>query len=86
MRRSVEEGVNSRFVTGDRVHAVLKVRKDFFAVWYFCLIIYCRKCRICLHSVLPSIWTAPFRFLSSPSYSCEERPQAAADALRVVAP
>lgn len=26
MRRSVEEGVNSRFVTGDRVQAVLKVR------------------------------------------------------------
>lgn len=25
MRRSVEEGVNSRFVTGDRVEAVLKV-------------------------------------------------------------
>jgi len=25
MRRSVEEGVNSRFVTGDRVQAVLKV-------------------------------------------------------------
>ncbi len=26
MRRSVEEGVNSRFVTGDRVEAILKVR------------------------------------------------------------
>lgn len=26
MRRSVEEGVTSRFVTGGRVHAVLKVR------------------------------------------------------------
>ena len=25
MRRSVEEGVNSRFVTGDRVEAILKV-------------------------------------------------------------
>ena len=25
MRRSVEEGVNSRFVTGDRVQAVIKV-------------------------------------------------------------
>jgi hypothetical protein len=25
MRRSVEEGLNSRFVTGDRVQAVLKV-------------------------------------------------------------
>ena len=25
MRRSVEEGVNSRFVTGDRVEALLKV-------------------------------------------------------------
>jgi hypothetical protein len=25
MRRSVEEGVNSRFVTGDRVELVLKV-------------------------------------------------------------
>ena len=26
MRRSVEEGVNNRFVTGDRLVAVLKVR------------------------------------------------------------
>jgi len=26
MRRSVDEGVNSRFVTGERVEAVLKVR------------------------------------------------------------
>lgn len=26
MRRSIDEGVNSRFVTGDRVQAVLKVR------------------------------------------------------------
>lgn len=25
MRRSIEEGVNSRFVTGDRVEAILKV-------------------------------------------------------------
>lgn len=25
MRRSVEEGVNSRFVTGERVEAILKV-------------------------------------------------------------
>lgn len=25
MRRSVEEGVNNRFVTGDRLQAVLKV-------------------------------------------------------------
>lgn len=25
MRRSVDEGVNSRFVTGDRVEAILKV-------------------------------------------------------------
>lgn len=32
MRRSVEEGVNSRFVTGDRVHAVLKVRKTLFSI------------------------------------------------------
>lgn len=30
MRRSVEEGVNSRFVTGDRVQAVLKVRRKAF--------------------------------------------------------
>lgn len=28
MRRSVEEGVNSRFVTGDRVEAILKVRSQ----------------------------------------------------------
>ena len=26
LRRSVSEGVNSRFVTGDRVEAILKVR------------------------------------------------------------
>ena len=25
MRRSIEEGVNSRFVTGERVEAILKV-------------------------------------------------------------
>lgn len=29
MRRSVEEGVNNRFVTGDRLVAVLKVRPSF---------------------------------------------------------
>jgi hypothetical protein len=29
MRRSVEEGVNSRFVTGDRIRAVLKVSYSF---------------------------------------------------------
>lgn len=28
MRRSVEEGVNSRFVTGDRVEAILKVGSE----------------------------------------------------------
>lgn len=29
MRRSVEEGVTSRFVTGDRVEAILKVSQCF---------------------------------------------------------
>lgn len=33
MRRSVEEGVNSRFVTGDRVQAVLKVRSHHFVIF-----------------------------------------------------
>lgn len=34
MRRSVEEGVNSRFVTGDRVEAMLKVSytSTFFSI------------------------------------------------------
>ena len=31
MRRSMEEGVNSRFVTGDRLEAVLKV--SFYDFW-----------------------------------------------------
>ena len=38
MRRSIEEGVNSRFVTGDRVQAVLKVSFLFYVV-VLCLII-----------------------------------------------
>jgi hypothetical protein len=29
MRRSIDEGVNSRFVTGDRLEAVLKVQSPF---------------------------------------------------------
>lgn len=41
MRRSVEEGVNSRFVTGDRVQAVLKVRQSLstfrLALMFYCL-------------------------------------------------
>lgn len=32
MRRSVEEGVNSRFVTGDRVQAVLKVNDSLISL------------------------------------------------------
>jgi len=32
MRRSIEEGVNSRFVTGDRIQAVLRVRTSIFAL------------------------------------------------------
>ena len=33
MRRSVEEGMNSRFVTGERVEALLKVCPDWLLVF-----------------------------------------------------
>ena len=57
MRRSVEEGVISRFVTGERVQAVLKVfllpsNKTFHDIIY-------RKCQILLLLVLRSTWTVP---------------------------
>jgi hypothetical protein len=47
MRRSVEEGVNSRFVTGDRVQAVLKYvrRQVYFSLTGCVLIPLIRKCQ-----------------------------------------
>ena len=56
MRRSVEEGVNSRFVTGDRVQAVLKVCTLNIDVG-LSIDLFARKCQISLHLALQSIWT-----------------------------
>jgi hypothetical protein len=60
MRRSVEEGVTSRFVTGERIQALLKVCVFVLVALSFpepCDSCTCRKRLILGRSELPSIWT-----------------------------
>lgn len=59
MRRLVGEGVNNRFVTGDRLEAMLKVCSSSLSVSLFRLTMYRRKYPISPHLVQQSIWTAP---------------------------
>ena len=59
MRRLVGEGVNNRFVTGDRLEAMLKVRSSSHSVSLLCLTLYRRKHPTSPHSVPQNIWTAP---------------------------
>lgn len=56
MRRSVEEGLSSRFVTGDRVQAVIKVSVTRDVCFPHSDKHKYRKCPILLHLEPPSIW------------------------------
>lgn len=59
MRRLVGEGVNNRFVTGERLEAMLKVRRLSHVVSLPCLILFRRKHPTSPHLVQQSIWTVP---------------------------
>lgn len=59
MRRLVREGVNDRFVTGERLEAMLKVRGPSHSVPSLGLILYRRKHPTSSHLVPQSIWTVP---------------------------
>ena len=59
MRRLVGEGVNNRFVTGERLEAMLKVRSSSRNVSLFCLTLSRRKRLTSPHLVQQSIWTVP---------------------------
>ena len=59
MRRSVEEGVNSRFVTGERVEALLKVSFKLALVDRLEMNPFFRKCPTLLHLARRNIWTVP---------------------------
>jgi hypothetical protein len=56
MCRSVEEDVISRFVTGERVQAVLKVFLS-LRIKQLMSLLYSRKCQISSLLVLRSTWT-----------------------------
>ena len=57
MRRLVGDGVNNRFVTGERLEAMLKVGDPSHRVYLYCLILYQRKHLTSPHLVQQSIWT-----------------------------
>jgi hypothetical protein len=58
MRRLVGDGVSNRFVTGDRLEAMLKVRSSSVSVSLFRLTLYRRKHPTSPRLVQQSIWTA----------------------------
>ncbi len=59
MRRLVGESVNNRFVTGERLEAMLKVCDASRGVFVSHLTLYRRKHPTSPHLVLQSIWTVP---------------------------
>jgi hypothetical protein len=58
MRRLVGDGVNNRFVTGDRLEAMLKVSSSSLSASLSRLTLYRRKHPTSLHLVQRSIWMA----------------------------